>query len=287
MTAATDLSRCLVCGGAADRHTRLDGNLRHCPSCTFTWTAHHLPPTTELYDESYFTGDGYEDYYLPRPRRYESTRRLRWLLRTTRNHPPRTLIEAGSAGGYFIEAARHAGITAHGIEISEHAARHAREHLHVPVQHGHFETTTPAHPVDAVCAFHVLEHVDNPRHFLHAAHHMLNPQGWLALEVPNIASAAATRLGTDWPGLQLRYHRWHFTPESLIRLVTTTGYDVITCDTAVFRYYMPVGYRLRHARRLVPPDWSGTRSLRLTQPRLGDLLRLVARTRGGTRRERS
>ncbi|MFY1669597.1 class I SAM-dependent methyltransferase [Plantactinospora sp. WMMB334] len=280
MTTQLETYTCLVCGGAADRHTRLDGNLRHCPSCTFTWTAHHLPPTTELYDENYFTGDGYEDYYLPRPRRYESTRRLRWLLRTTRNHPPRTLIEAGSAGGYFIEAAQHAGITAHGIEISEHAARHAREHLHVPVQHGHFETTTPTHPVDAVCAFHVLEHVDNPRHFLHAAHHMLNPQGWLALEVPNIASAAATRLGTNWPHLQFRYHRWHFTPESLIRLVTTTGYDVITCDTVFSRFYWQPWGRLRHARDLLVADWVAARSPRIRHPRLGDALRLVARRAG-------
>jgi SAM-dependent methyltransferase len=274
MTALQQALTCLVCGwGGTHRRTHAD-TLRHCPSCTFAWTAAELPPPAELYGESYFRGEGYEDYFLPRPRRFESARRLRWLTTIAQ---PTTLIEAGSAGGYFVEAARNAGIAAHGIEISPAAARFAREHLGVPVECGHFETTTPPHRVDAVAAFHVLEHVENPRDFLHAAHHMLNPHGWLALEVPNIASAAATRLGTTWPHLQLRYHRWHFTPESLCRLVTDCGFDVVDVDTVFSRFYWrPLG-RLRHARGLLVADWVAAGTPRVRHPRLGDALRLVAR----------
>ncbi|WP_377472302.1 class I SAM-dependent methyltransferase [Plantactinospora endophytica] len=260
------------------------GVVRRCGGCGFSWTVGEFPSLSELYDESYFSGAGYEDYFLPAPRRFESGRRLRWLLSVTR---PGSLVEAGSAGGFFVEAALRAGIAAEGVEVSAAAARFARERLGVPVRHGFFESDVSSRLVDAVCAFHVLEHVEDPRVFLSAARERLAPRGWLALEVPNIASGAAGRLGQAWPGLQPRYHRWHFDPDSLIRLVTRSGFDVVRCDTAVFRYYMPVTYRLRHVRRLLPSDWRGTGSLRLTQPRRGDLLRLIARLPRGVRREES
>ncbi|MEH1127934.1 class I SAM-dependent methyltransferase [Micromonospora sp. CPCC 206061] len=228
----------------------------------------------ELYDQAYFGGGGYEDYFLATPRRFEASRRLRWLLSVVR---PSSLLEAGPAGGFFLEAARRVGISVAGVEVSEVAARFAREELGVPVRQGCFETVAPVDPVEAVCAFHVLEHVEDPRVFLRAARDALVPGGWLALEVPNIASAAAHRLGNAWAGLQPQYHRWHFTPESLVRLVTASGFRVVRQDTTVFRYYMPAWYRLRHIRQLLPADWMDIGSPRLTHPRLGDLLRLVAR----------
>ncbi|GAB3933581.1 hypothetical protein GCM10027614_04790 [Micromonospora vulcania] len=247
--------------------------MRRCTACGFSWTAQAQTEADGRYDEDYFAAGGYDDYFRAEPRRFEARRRLRWLLSAVR---PKVLLEAGPAGGYFLEAAHHAGITTSGIEVSEAAARFANEHLHMPVRHGYFETIAPTLTADTVCAFHVLEHVEDPRAFLHAAHTALTPNGWLALEVPNIASAAAHRLGRDWPGLQPRYHRWHFTPDTLVRLVTAAGFEVVRQDTVVFRYYMPLGYRLRHARHLLPADLiSAARAL--THPRLGDLLRVIAR----------
>ncbi|MCG5468183.1 class I SAM-dependent methyltransferase [Micromonospora sp. LAH09] len=268
-------ARCLVCGPRQEHRPRLGGLLRRCEACGFSWTAQEQAGVDGLYDEDYFAAGGYDDYFRAEPRRFEANRRLRWLLSTVR---PGVLLEAGPAGGYFLEAAQQAGITASGIEVSHAAARFARDHLHVPVRQGHFEDIAPTLTADVVCAFHVLEHVEDPRAFLHAAHDALTPGGWLALEVPNIASAAAQRLGTAWPGLQPRYHRWHFTPDTLVRLVTDAGFEVVQQDTTVFRYYMPLRYRLRHARHLLPADLIGLRSPRLTHPRLGDLLRVIART---------
>jgi SAM-dependent methyltransferase len=280
MTICTDATTCLVCGPASNCQPMLAGVLRCCMACGFAWTS---TPTTEMYDESYFDGGGYEDYFLPAPRRFEASRRLRWLLSMVR---PSSLLEAGPAGGFFLEAARRAGISVAGVEVSAVAARFAREQLGVPVRQGCFEATVQTVPVQAVCAFHVLEHVEDPRLFLEAARAALVPGGWLALEVPNIASAAARRLGSAWPGLQPQYHRWHFTPRSLAQMVTAAGFQVLRQDTTVFRYYMPVRYRLRHAHRLLPGDLLATRSPRLTHPRLGDLLRLVAVLPYGQRRSR-
>jgi SAM-dependent methyltransferase len=265
---------CLVCGAQQPHLPRLGGLLRRCVSCGLSWTAGGGERAESLYDQDYFAAGGYDDYYRPGPRRFEAARRLRWLTSVTR---PRVLLEAGCAGGYFLEAATRAGITASGVEVSDAAATFARDRLGMAVRTGAFEELAPTAGVDTVCAFHVLEHVEDPCAFLDAARTALTPGGWLALEVPNIDSAAARRLGTGWQGLQPRYHRWHFTPPALSRLVTRAGFEIVRRDTTVFRYYMPLGYRIRHARHLLPADWRGLRSPRLTHPRLGDLLRVIAR----------
>ncbi|MEU8127137.1 methyltransferase domain-containing protein, partial [Micromonospora sp. NPDC049049] len=109
------------------------------------------------------------------------------------------------------------------------------------------------------------------------AHTALTPGGWLALEVPNIASAAANRLGTDWPGLQSRYHRWHFAPDTLVRMLVESGFRVISHDTVFSRFYWQPAARLRNARDLLVADVAASRSPRVTHPQLGDLLRIFAR----------
>ncbi|MFC6018116.1 class I SAM-dependent methyltransferase [Plantactinospora solaniradicis] len=275
MSSLVAAEQCTLCGGTRSEPA-LGGVLRRCRSCAFQWTAAELASPEELYDESYYKSESYRRYFaLAAQWRFEATRRLRWLLSAVR---PATLVEAGPAGGFFLKAASARGISVEGVEVSELAARYARERLGVPVRRGMFESISLAAPVQAVCAFHVLEHVPDPRVFLSAAREMLLPGGWLALEVPNISSAAAHRYGASWVDLAPRYHHWHFSPESLARLVTEAGFAVVHADTIFASHY------LRPSRW--PSRWGmashwrclrTTGSLRTTHPHLGDYLRLLAR----------
>ncbi|HKS98930.1 MAG TPA: class I SAM-dependent methyltransferase [Rugosimonospora sp.] len=269
--------RCVLCGRTGSR-TLLDGAVRRCGWCGLAWTAAAPTPPAQLYDESYFRGGAYRDYFDARQRRFEAARRLRWLYSAAR---PATLLEAGSAGGFFLAAARGAGIAATGIEVSQVAVRYAREHLDVSVHCGLFEELARSvPPVEAVCAFHVLEHVTDPRAFLAAARDALVPGGLLALEVPNIAAAAARRLGPAWPAWDLRHHNWHFTPDSLSRLLITNGFRVASYDTVFSRFYWRPLARLAHTRELLIADLAASRSPSVRHRHLGDLLRVVARRTG-------
>jgi len=257
---------CVLCGPRLHRPL-LDGTVQQCVSCGFGRTAGDLPSPARLNETRPAQRDELE--------RFVAERRLRRITALTR---PRTLLEAGCAEEHFVLAARRAGIDATGIDVSREAARYANETVGAPVRHGYFETlAATADEVDVVCAFDVLGQIENPREFLEVARGAVVPGGWLCLEVPNIASATAHRLGAAWPAWAPSLHRWHFSPETLIGLVVDCGFRVVDCDTVFARYYRPRAHRIRHARELLFTDWLAARTRSMTHPRLGDRIRLLAR----------
>lgn len=265
---------CAICGDTRSQSTRFGSAIVCCVNCAFVTTRSDGLHDLDLYDESYYHGGGYEEYFLPGPRRFEASRRLAWLAGRASF---KNLLEVGSAGGFFIEAATAAGIDACGIDISDVAVNYAQKSLGVNVTKARLESMHDDSRWDAIAAFHVLEHVDNPRGFVEAVLTALKPGGVFAVEVPNIASRAAERDRANWEALQPEFHRWHFSPATLTRLLRDSGFTDIQYDTVVFRYYMPTRYRRRRARHYALPDWKATGSPRLVQPSKGDLLRLTAR----------
>lgn len=274
MTTMTGPTVCILCASWRTKAAFPQPSpLRRCTNCGLVVTASG-PEATPPYGEEYFSGSGYDSYFARAGQwRHEARKRLDWLLGAT---SPRTVLEIGCAGGFFLEAARAAGIEALGVESSEPAARYAGGTVGVPVVLGRFEEAHLDGPFDAVCAFHVLEHVDDPRALLEKARMLVASGGWLALEVPNIDSAAARVEGLDWPNLLPAYHRWHFAPGTLARLVEEAGFRVVRRETVFARFYSPPA---RTMRRTLGELRTALRlgSLRTVHPTLGDHIRLLAR----------
>jgi len=85
-----------------------------------------------------------------------------------------------------------------------------------------FASLEPA-SIDAVVAFHVLEHLLDPRGFLEAAAHKLRPDGYLWIEVPDLMSDWRTRLFVH-PA-----HLSYFCADHLKRLAEAAGLSVTRC----------------------------------------------------------
>jgi cyclopropane fatty-acyl-phospholipid synthase-like methyltransferase len=274
----SSLRPCVLCGATA-RERAFDDvpALDRCTACGLVVTRSE-PGDADLYERGFFSDDVYYAAYFARADqwRHEARLRLDWLL----GHVPRPtrLLEIGSGGGFFVEAATAAGIDAEGVEPAPDGASYAQRTLGVRVAATAFEEAELAGGYDVVCGFHVLEHVQDPGAFLEKARGLLVPGGRLALEVPNIASSRSRREGSSWAQLQPQYHVSHFAPDTLSRLVESRGYEVVVLDTVFPLFYRTLRSAFR--RSGVAENLHELRSgvfLRRRHPSAGDFIRLLAR----------
>jgi 2-polyprenyl-3-methyl-5-hydroxy-6-metoxy-1,4-benzoquinol methylase len=251
---------CLVCGAHDPRPFRAqDGyQIVACGGCGLRY----LDPQPDaealerLYAETYYHSDdplarGYERYTAEAENWRATFRdRLRFLPR-----PPGRLLDVGAAAGFFVEQARAAGFEAQGVEPSTWASAYAREQLGQPVETGTLEGRAyPDASFEVVTLWEVIEHLPDPRAFLHEIARVLAPGGTLALSTPDAGSLAARLSGRRWLGWQkVPEHLWFFDRPALERLLHEAGFTVtraryvsltVTWGFALDRLGALVGLRL-------------------------------------------
>nr|WP_269204993.1 methyltransferase domain-containing protein [Motilibacter aurantiacus] len=108
------------------------------------------------------------------------------------------------------------------------------------VRHGSLETLAPDERFDLVCAFEVLEHIEDDRGALAAWVDRLRPGGSLLLSVPAYQRRFAA---AD----ELVGHYRRYDPPALRLLLRSVGLDAVDLRL----YGMPVGYALEAARNVL------------------------------------
>ena len=155
---------------------------------------------------------------------------------------PGRFLDIGCGTGRLLYLARRAGWEAHGLELSDEAARLTREKVGARVTVGDFLTLESADDdgYDLVALRHVLEHLIDPILALQKIAARLKPKGHALFEMPNIEGADKRlkrrlvnaglhrrRFSEDFlPGHCNEYCRASF--EFLLR---ETGYELVRWET--------------------------------------------------------
>jgi 2-polyprenyl-3-methyl-5-hydroxy-6-metoxy-1,4-benzoquinol methylase len=135
------------------------------------------------------------------------------------------LLDVGCATGYFLNAAR-LDFETHGIEISEWAAKYAKDRLRLDVVNASLDDASfPAEHFDVVTLIDVIEHFTDPKAALVSIHRLLRHEGLLYLVTPDIESLSARLLQGRWWGLRPA-HVYYFSRSTLARLLRDTGFEV-------------------------------------------------------------
>jgi SAM-dependent methyltransferase len=154
-------------------------------------------------------------------------RRLHRLLQG-----PGRVLEIGCGRGLLLQELSRLHHDCIGTERSPLAAARALQIPGVkifcrPLQDCRF----PAGSFDLIVLWHVLEHLDAPEEVLREIYRILKPDGFLVLEVPNLASLQARIFGKHWFHLDIPRHLYHFTIEGLSYLLMRIGFAITRTAT--------------------------------------------------------
>jgi 2-polyprenyl-3-methyl-5-hydroxy-6-metoxy-1,4-benzoquinol methylase len=214
---------------ARDFVTHHGFQIAHCPACGFDVTSPQ-PGIEELgayYPAGYY-GDAAErrfPWLIEVLQKALYARRVR-VVESVGGAGPGRVLDIGCGRGLLLAAFRQRGWQTQGTELSEPAARYARQVAGVTVEIGRVEEIGfPANQFDAVTMWHVLEHVHDPRVVLAEANRILKPGGVLLVGVPNFSGLEARFFRDKWFHLDVPRHITHLTKAMLKSSLREHGFQ--------------------------------------------------------------
>lgn len=209
---------------AADMYNGVRHRILRCGTCGLAQTedgAEASSPESYVYQGSHDAGHRFGP--------------MQWVLRLFRKKRMSALsmkrvgcaLDVGCGDGSFLEALEQEGWDVNGTELSASIAATARERLGDRIHVGGIgEAGFSSSSFNLITFWHVLEHLEDPRHALSEAGRLLKSDGRIVVAVPNINSWQAGWFGGEWLHLDVPRHRWHFSPETLDTLASRCGLHV-------------------------------------------------------------
>jgi len=124
-----------------------------------------------------------------------------------------------------------------GTQISKNALIYSREKLELEIYDKDLlDLSIEEESFDIITAFHVLEHVPKPEEYIEKTLKLLKSGGKVVIEVPNFNSWTRKLTNKYWLSLDLCYHIYFFTPETLLSLLKKHSFRVRTVHTFSLEY---------------------------------------------------
>ena len=139
-----------------------------------------------------------------------------------KNISGKNLLEIGCSDGYFLNLMQKKGWNVWGCDPSP-KTQIAIERFKIPVKKKLFYKDLFDKKFDCIVIRHVLEHIEDVDRFLNEISSSLEPNGYLAIEVPNIIHTL--KFGVI--GSFIHEHISYFTPQSLENLLNKMDYITV------------------------------------------------------------
>ena len=152
---------------------------------------------------------------------------IKWVRSELSRADKPKLLDIGCATGWITAVARRFGFEAIGLEANPYLADVAREKYGLEVKEGFLEDLEISQVFDAVCMFHVLEHLTNPLGVLRKIRSILKANGVLLAVVPNGGSLGVS-IFKRYYNWSLPHHVSFFTPRSIQIAYEKAGFKVLS-----------------------------------------------------------
>jgi 2-polyprenyl-3-methyl-5-hydroxy-6-metoxy-1,4-benzoquinol methylase len=259
-------TRCVLCDseGRALLYQQGNWSVYRCSQCGlgFLDPRPDKKERDDLYRSAYFQ-DQYDGGLEPGSR--EMKRRLSHedhRVRFFRGVKKRgRLLDIGCGMGYFLLTCQNYGYHVEGFDVSDDAAAYVKGRLEIPVRTGNMESLPyESGSFDIITMWHFLEHTPDPRVYLKKTWQLLKAGGLLVVDVPNYAGTDARKTWEHWKGWQLPYHLYHFTEETLCKMLSQHGFQIFHKKDYLSEYVkesLEKNYLMRPFARLIARCYSG------------------------------
>jgi 2-polyprenyl-3-methyl-5-hydroxy-6-metoxy-1,4-benzoquinol methylase len=130
----------------------------------------------------------------------------------------KTILEIGSAAGFFLDEAYKLGLNVQGVEISGESVEYSRNHLGLSVEQGDFLETTKsweAEKFDCIFAFFTLEHMPEIFEVWERLQFLLKPSGGIFLALPSFYGPVFCTQPQEWFRTHPGDHFYDYSPKSI------------------------------------------------------------------------
>jgi 2-polyprenyl-3-methyl-5-hydroxy-6-metoxy-1,4-benzoquinol methylase len=190
LTSNLEKISCYLCGST--KCSKIHDKIRYdmpprpfrCDQCGFVFLYPRMTPESEkeFYEKTYRSEyDKQDAESLWESSLPEAKKRVSRF--TDLYSPDIRLLEIGCASGYFLSEVKEHVKSVIGVELTKNYVKFARDRG-LDVKESLDEVVD--HSCDLIFMFHVLEHIEDPIHFLEELKKKLSPTGKLVIEVPNV-----------------------------------------------------------------------------------------------------
>jgi 2-polyprenyl-3-methyl-5-hydroxy-6-metoxy-1,4-benzoquinol methylase len=223
---------CYVCGTQMQRRFDVETNpLFQCKTCRIECLSPQPDDATlaQIYGKSYYDIYGANDS-LSETKRMKQRTFSHFIDMIGPRAPGSRLLDCGAGTGFLVDLAKHRGLDAYAVELSDYGAEQCRAIVGADhVFRGELTESTFAANLedryDIITMIDVIEHVRDPRATLRWANSHLSPGGTLVIVTPKAGSLSHWLMGKRWAHYKVE-HLWYFAPESIRRLLLECGFSV-------------------------------------------------------------
>lgn len=236
------LKACCLCGGEEAQRLYMQAHFPvvRCRKCGLVYADEHFQKA-DL--DAFYTGDYYQRAYVCHPKEIDgkiANDYVRAFQRVDRSLKKGRLLDFGSARGTFLRALKERGMAdrweVEGIDINPDEVQMGLD-AGTKVTCGTLESVGyERHRFDAVTAFSVLEHLQQPLDVLRQIHEVLRPGGEFLLVVPSgacliikLAVLASKVLGDRVRGFTDNVfheeHLYYFSAKTMAQVLRKSGFE--------------------------------------------------------------
>lgn len=233
------MSECLLCfsrdvSTCQTVRDRPDCHLYSCPACGLKFISPQPSDDflRKLYSKEYYDQWGTEEHYEIIRKMKISTFNMRLKL-IEKFKSGGNILDVGCATGFFLEAARSAGYTPYGVELSEYSAGIAQKRFGADFVFNGILEQCPfrEESFDVIVMSDLLEHVKNPEDVMSRVRRLLKADGIVVIVTPDTDSYTHRIMKNRWVHYKLE-HLFYFNITSLRKLAERQGFRIIHREPA-------------------------------------------------------